>query len=69
MAAMLDEAEQSRLLSYLASPYCTGVPADNECLRLMRYFFQPVEKDKPEAKDEESMHRAAFPGLPFYKQV
>jgi len=66
IASNFNEAEQTRLLQFLAAPYCTNLDADNDCLRLMRHFFDLLNQpDKRGSISDKAIFEALYPGKTF----
>jgi hypothetical protein len=62
LVKLMDSQEQERLLLFLASPYCTGLPPDNDCYKLMTYVLQNSTAEAVENMDAEKISKAVFPG-------
>ncbi len=66
LLSLLSADEQQRLFIFLSSPYCTGKPADNECLRFVK---AGLEKSGEEDGAAESIFAKVYPEKAFSDNI
>lgn len=69
LAMLMDQQEQERLLVFLSSPYCTALPPENDCYRLMLHVLRNLSEEETEEIEAESLFKAVFPERVYTKSI